>query len=325
MERTNRISNMEIIRGITNLKDKTACAVTVGTFDGVHLGHLKIIERLNELAAKENLCSTLVTFCPHPKIIVNPMCKDSLKLLTTIEEKIKVLQKTGLDRLVIIDFDLPFSRLSYKQFVQSVLVDKLGAEIIVVGYDHAFGKDREGDYITLSRLSREYDFLLEKVNPYKVEDKVINSTLIRETLQQGKVELANKYLGRSYFLTGTVVKGSGRGRDLKFPTANIAVENPYKFIPANGVFAVDVEYDNLIYKGMLNIGYKPTFSAAPAGGRQADEKRSIETHIFNFNKNIYQKELTVYFKKRLRSEKKFDTIEALTAQLEIDKQESLNL
>ncbi len=306
---------MEIIRGIENLRQKKACAVTVGSFDGLHKGHLKIIDRLKRIAADSNLCSTVVTFDPHPKLVVGR--KENVRLLTTIDEKISILENTDVNQLIIIHFDRTFSQMSYDKFIKQVLVDKIGAKAIVIGYDHAFGRDREGNYESMEVLSQKHNFLLEEVLPFKMEGKVISSTLLRRMIGAGEVDQAAKYLDRYYTLSGVVKKGHARGKKLRFPTANLQPINPYKVIPANGVYAVDVSFENRNYKGMLNIGIIPTFS---------DKKNfSIEVHIINFDADIYNKELTVFFKKRLRNEIKFDSVEDLVAQLEIDKQHSMKL
>jgi len=308
---------MEIVRGLDNLDRITACVVTVGTYDGVHPGHLQILKRLDEIAVSNGYCSTLVTFDPHPKMVVERNKGKQVGLLTTIEEKLELLEQTGLSRTVIINFDKAFSSLSYEQFVKDILVDKLGARIIVVGYDHAFGKNREGNFEKLSELSNKYQFEVERIDPFKIDDKVIGSTLLRRILAEGDVGQAGRLLSRLYSISGKVVHGSSRGKMLQFPTANIDVENDAKLIPANGVYAVDVQYDKNIFKGMLNIGCRPTFNSG--------KKQVIEVNIFNFNKEIYGESITVLFKERLRDEKRFSFKEELIKQLEEDKKNSMKL
>ena len=308
---------MEIITGLEHLKSDKGCAVTIGTFDGLHLGHKKIIEKLNSIAREKNLCSTLVTFDPHPKIVLKQRDNFHITILTTLDEKKKLLVDSGISRLVVIGFNREFAAQSYEQFVKNILLDKIGARAIVVGYDHAFGKNREGNYDNLKLLSMKYRFELQKVDPIKINGKIVSSSLIRKAIDEGDVELAKKFLGRYYSFSGKVVPGDSRGKQLHFPTANIYNSNQNKQIPANGVYAVDVDYKDLIYKGMLNIGNRPTF------GLKGDY--TIEVHIHNFDKEIYNENLTVFFKKRLRNEIKFDSVEALITQLEIDKQNSLKL
>ena len=305
---------MEIVRGIDQESAGHPCAVTVGTFDGLHRGHMKILSRLKQVASGRNLCTTLVTFDPHPKVVVHPETGRNLGLLTTLDEKIDLLEKAGIDRLVVITFDQSFSQTPYESFVKEILVEKLSARIIIVGYDHGFGKNREGNFERLQELSRKYGFEIEQIVPFDVDDEIVGSTLIRNLLSQGDVTLAGEYLGRCYSITGKVVRGNNIGKQYNFPTANLAINDPHKMVPANGVYAVDAVLKGEIYKGMLNIGVKPTF-----GGNQ----QTIEVHIFNFDDNLYGEHLAVQFKKRLRDEKKFDSVEALRKQLEVDKKNSL--
>ncbi|MGD9898420.1 MAG: bifunctional riboflavin kinase/FAD synthetase [Calditrichaceae bacterium] len=307
---------MEIIDGIENINTKFPCAITVGTFDGIHLGHKKIISRLLEIANEKNLCSTMVTFHPHPKLVVKSKFKEAIKLITDKDEKIEIIRESGIDRLVIIKFDHDFSQTNYRQFIKSILLDKLMAKVVVVGYDHAFGKNREGNFDNLVLLSDEFKFEVEKVGPFEIKDQVVSSTTIRNALTEGEVEKAAEYLGRLYSVSGKVVPGDGRGKKLNFHTANIDVENPNKLIPGKGVYAVDVKHNDQMYKGMMNIGFRPTFGS---------DQLNIETHIFDFKKEIYGEKLTVFFKKRLRDEIKFNSVEELITQLEIDKQNSLNI
>ncbi len=308
---------MEIITGLNHLESVKRCAVTIGTFDGLHLGHKKIIEKVNTIAKKKNLCSTLVTFDPHPKIVLKQNDNFHIAILTTLDEKKKLLAAMGIDRLIIIKFDKKFASQSYEAFVKNVLIDQIGAETIVVGYDHVFGKNREGNFDNLKLLSDKLQFDLQKVDPIKINGEIISSTLIRKAIADGDVELARQYLTRYYNYSGKVVPGDSRGKQLNFPTANILNSNQYKLIPKSGVYAVDVEYKKSVYKGMLNIGIRPTFGLK--GGY------TIEVHIHNFNKDIYDDDLTILFKKRLRNEIKFDSVDALIAQLEIDKKNSLKL
>jgi len=306
---------MEIIKGLENISKAEDCAVTIGTFDGVHPGHLMIIRRLIEVAEERHLCSTLITFDPHPQLVLNQNLKGKIKWLSSLDDRLDILKQTGLNRTVIIKFDKDLSERSYEDFVKNVLIDRLGARALIVGYDHAFGKDRQGTYNNLQKLSDKYGFYLEQVEPYRVDGKTLSSTFLRNLILEGRVQEASAYLGRRYSLEGTVVRGKDRGKRLHFPTANLQIDNENKIIPKNGVYAVDVEFQNKIYQGMLNIGNQPTF------GKEGNF--SIEVHIFNFDRDIYGKSLTVLFKRHLRDEKKFESAEALIKQLEMDKINSL--
>lgn len=308
---------MEIIRGLENLKAIRPCAVTIGTFDGVHPGHLKIVEQLIVTADRGDLCSTLVTFDPHPQLVLNPEARMNIKLLSTIDEKLEILKSINLNRTIIIEFDKSFAQQSYEEFVKNILIDKIGAKAIVVGYDHAFGRDRAGNYDNLVKLSEKYGFALIRVEPFKVEGQILSSTLVRTLITEGRVALAAEYLGRPYSISGQVIRGNSRGKNLNFPTANLKIENENKLIPREGVYAVDVNYNNSLYKGMLNIGNQPTFGS--------EGRFSIEAHIFNFKKDIYREYLKIGFKTRLRDEQRFESPAALIAQLEIDKKNSLKL
>ncbi len=307
---------MEVLRGLEQLSRKGACAMTIGTFDGVHRGHEKILNRLKEVAKKNDWCTMLVTFYPHPRLIVKGGTHP-VKLLTSQSEKLDLLEKAGLDRVLIIPFDESFSQMEYRKFVQDILIKQLDMKALVVGYDHAFGKNRAGNFENLKKLSNELGFYVEKVPPFDYQGERVGSRYIRDLIREGKVDRAADFLGRLYHLSGTVIRGVARGRTLHFPTANLKLDYENKLLPENGVYAVDVKYDDVLYKGMLNIGFKPTFETGHAF--------TIEVHILDFNKEIYNEPLTIFFKKRLRSEKRFDSKEALMAQLEIDKQQSLKL
>ena len=307
---------MRVLRGLDQISGKQPCAVTIGTFDGVHLGHLKIINRLKETAARTGLCTTMVTFYPHPRFIVRGGTQP-VKLLTSQQEKLELLERSGLDQVLIIPFDESFSKMEYRDFIRDILVERLNVKQVIVGYDHAFGKNREGNFERLKELSRAFGFSAEKVEPFMLGDAIVSSSRIRELLKIGQVDAAADLLGRRYALFGSVVYGAKRGRTLHFPTANLQLDYENKLLPENGVYAVEVIHQKEHYKGMLNIGFKPTFETGHAF--------TIEVHILDFDQNIYGDQLQIKFKKRLRSEKKFDSKEALVAQLEIDKQLSLKL
>lgn len=308
---------MKVIRGLEQVDQSSRCVVTVGTFDGVHPGHLRIIERLRSVAKEKGFCSTLVSFYPHPKLVIRKDAAKKVKLLTTIDEKIEILESTGLSRLVVIPFDENFARTSYESFVKNILVEKLGAQVIIVGYDHAFGKNREGNFERLQELGNKYEFDVERIEPLRLNETTISSTLIRNTVLTGDVARAAELLDRPYSMSGTVVHGSDRGKDLNFPTANIEIADENKLIPSDGVYAVDVIYRGEKYKGMLNIGVRPTF--------QQDKIHSIEANIFDFKRDIYGEKITIKFKQRLRDEIKFDSKDALIKQLELDKEKSLKI
>ena len=308
---------MKVYRKLSDLPEAREAAVTVGTFDGIHLGHQKIIGGLKEVAAQKGMESVVVTFYPNPKIVVNADAGKNLKILTTIDERVYALKKTGVDKLLIIDFNMEFAQWSYEKFLQEILIDKLNLKELVIGYDHAFGRNREGNFSNLQALSVKYGFNLHKIQPVELEGKIVSSSKIRELLMQGDVEQAGRLLGRNYSLTGEVERGIGRGRTIGFPTANIEVSDEHKLIPANGVYAIDVYYHDKMYKGMVNIGVKPTF--------EKGKKVNIEANIFDFNKDIYHRKLTIYFKKRLRKEIKFERVDDLVEQLKLDKKKSLEL
>jgi riboflavin kinase/FMN adenylyltransferase len=282
--------------------------VTIGTFDGVHKGHKEIVGRLNSTAKKEGLESALLTFYPHPRHVLFPD-DQKLKLINTIEEKTEALRKTGLQHFIIQEFDVDFSRIKSVNFIRDLLVNKLNMKRMVVGYDHHFGKNREGTFENLLSLSELYDFKLDKIAPQNIGDITISSTKIRNAIIDGDIEKANSYLSCNFSLSGVVEKGNGIGSSINFPTANIKVENKWKILPKDGVYAVKIFAENQQYFGMLNIGNRPTI---------ADDKHVVEVHIFDFNSTIYNLDIQVEFIKRIRSEKKFNSLEELQSQLEID-------
>ncbi|TDO04952.1 bifunctional riboflavin kinase/FAD synthetase [Sunxiuqinia elliptica] len=285
--------------------------LTVGSFDGVHLGHRKVIDRLNEIAASKKGESVIFTFAPHPRVVLSPQQND-LRLLTTLDEKIELLEQAGVDHLIIFPFTKDFSELSYTDFVRSILVTQLGIDSLVVGYDHKFGKNRKGDFEMLKGLAMAFGFELEKLDVLLSDDVNVSSTKIRHALQEGDIARANKYLGYPFRLNGTVVEGQKLGRKIQFPTANIETSDPHKIIPGYGVYAVNVLVEGETYQGMLNIGTRPTIN------NNADH-RSIEVHIFDFDQDIYQKQLELKFLAKVREEQKFGSIDGLRSQLEQDK------
>lgn len=285
--------------------------VTIGTFDGLHRGHQLVISNLKKVAKKLNGESVIFTFYPHPRIVTAPD-ETNLRLLTTREEKIRLFEQFGIDHLVIYPFDKNFSQLSYSDFVRTILVEQMHTRCLVVGYDHKFGKNREGGYEYLKKCAEKHDFLLEKMDALSVDETNVSSTKIRAALENGDIQKANHYLGYNFTLHGTVVDGKRIGRTIGFPTANIEASDKYKIIPGYGVYAVRVDIGGKLYNGMLNIGTRPTFN------KNADN-RSIEVNIFDFSDDIYQKEITLLFVDKIRNEQMFDGVDKLVEQLKKDK------
>ncbi|RMH64286.1 MAG: bifunctional riboflavin kinase/FAD synthetase [Calditrichaeota bacterium] len=307
---------MEIIYGF-NKKLGLDRVVTMGTFDGVHRGHLKILESLHEEARRLNAVSTVLTFEPHPRVVLNRLGKaPAVKLLNDFEEKVALLEAHRVEDVIVIRFDEAFSQLSYETFFENYILSRMNLKCLIVGHDHAFGKDRKGTIDAVRALAHAHDFCVRPVEAYHVDDAPVSSSRIRRLLEEGRVDSAAGLLGYPYRLSGTVVPGDARGRLLNFPTANIAPRSADKLIPATGVYAVDVVWRERRYKGMMNIGYRPTFDK---------NAFALEVHIHDFAETIYEETLTVHFKKRLRDEKKFASKEALIAQLMKDKNDSLNI
>ncbi len=299
----------------SNINKTKDTVITIGTFDGMHLGHQKILNHVLHLADEKKSRSFVITFEPHPRLVVSK--NYDIKLLTTLDEKVKLFEKIGIDNLMVIKFTKEFSGLSSKEFVRNYICNKIGANHIVVGYDHKFGKNRDGDENKLRELGKLMDFDVTKVDPITAGDTIISSTKIRNLLSEGDIVLANKFLGRAYALSGKVVNGAGRGRSLGFPTANIEVENIHKLIPGNGVYAVSVWLNKEKFAGIMNIGLRPTFNQT--------QNVIIEVHILNFDKDIYNENLQIEFLIRLRAEKKFSSKDELIRQINIDKKNALKI
>ena len=297
----------------TDLKNFTAHkpVVTIGTFDGVHLGHKKVILRLKEIAQKYNGESVIFTFYPHPRLVTSPN-ESNLRLLTTRNEKTALFEKIGVDHLIVYPFTKEFSELTYNEFVAQILVKKIHTHCLVIGYDHRFGKDREGGFDYLSKCADKFGFSIEKLDALLLDRIHVSSTKIRNSLENGNITKANKFLGYRFTLHGKVVKGKQLGRKIGFPTANIESSDKYKIIPGYGVYAVFIRIDKKTYKGMLNIGTRPTFN-------QNADNRSIEVNIFDFERNIYDKEITLIFVDKIRDEQKFEGVNALIEQLKRDR------
>jgi riboflavin kinase/FMN adenylyltransferase len=284
--------------------------VTIGTFDGVHRGHQKIIKRLVTIADTEQLQALVLTFFPHPRMVVQ---KDSsIKLINTIDEKANLIQDLGVDHLVVKAFTKEFSRLTALEYVRDVLVNTLHVKHIIVGYDHHFGRNRTANIKDLKEYGAFYGFKVTEIDAQEVGDVAVSSTKIRTALKEGAIKEANQFLGYPFMLNGTVVKGKGLGKTIQFPTANLKIEEPYKLIPKKGVYLVQALIEKELVYGMLNIGTNPTVSSA--------NTLSIEVFFFNFNKNLYDTELHIQLLDRIRDEIKFTDLEALKTQLERDQQ-----
>lgn len=296
---------MRIYEGLEDFLPVPNAVVTSGTFDGVHLGHQKIIQRIRELARSIQGETVLITFWPHPRLVLYPT-EHHLRLLSTFEEKANLLRQFGIDHLVTIPFTQEFSQMTSEEFIQKILVEKIHTKKLVIGYDHRFGKNREGSFDYLQEHSSEFGFELEEISRQDVEEIGVSSTKIRKALESGDIRTATNYLGRPYELNGLVVKGQQIGRSIGFPTANIHIPNDYKLIPHDGVYAVEVKVEGVLYKAMLNIGNRPTVDGT---------RKTVEAHLFDFQGDLYNKLVTVSFKEFIREERKFENLEALKNQL----------
>ncbi|MCF6279505.1 MAG: bifunctional riboflavin kinase/FAD synthetase [Flavobacteriaceae bacterium] len=299
---------MKITRGFSNFSTTKKTILTIGTFDGVHLGHQKVIEQLINTSNKEKKTSLLLTFFPHPRMILQK--SSDIKLINTIEEKTELLQRLGLQNLIIQPFDYEFSRLTALEFVRDVLVTKLNISKLIIGYDHRFGKNREGDFGQLQEHGEMFGFEVEEISAQSLNDIAISSTKIRKALNGGNIQEANNYLGYNFTISGEVVTGNNLGEKLGFPTANISIKEDYKLIPKTGVYIVKSTIDNVLYFGMMNIGNRPTING---------KHQTIEVNFFDLDKNLYGKFIKIELLKFLRNEQKFNSIDDLKAQLHQDK------
>ncbi len=306
---------MVTVQSISKYDQRYPTAITIGTFDGVHIGHRKILERLIKNAATLDLKSTVLTFFPHPRMVLQ---KDvDIKLLNTIGEKTKILRAMGLDQLIIHPFTKEFSRLSATEFVRDILVNDLKTKKIIIGYDHRFGRNRNANITDLKAFGSTLDFEVEEISAQEIDDVSVSSTKIRKALEEGDIPTANSYLGYNYMLTGSVKKGKGLGRQIDFPTANLNIPESYKLVPKNGVYVVQSELFGKTVHGMMNIGYNPTVSG--------EGQVSIEIHYFDFDQDLYGQEIQVDILHRIRDEHKFESVAALKSQLHKDKETSLSL
>ena len=297
---------------LDSITSKKSSIVTIGTFDGVHIGHQEILNQLIEISNKERLESVVLTFFPHPRMVLQ---KDSkIKLLNTIDERKELIAKTGINRMVVQKFTKEYSRLTAIEFIRDILVNKLKAKIVVVGYDHHFGRNRSANIEDLREYGVAYDFRVIEIPVQDIANVAVSSTKIRDSLSVGDVTTANKYLGYPFMLTGTVVKGNGLGKTINFPTANLQIEENYKLVPKKGVYIVNAILNNRLIYGMMNIGKKPTVKG---------KKKTIEVHFFGIDQDIYGEKLQVNLLKRIRNEEKFDSIQDLQHQLTKDKQIAL--
>ncbi|MFV8347661.1 bifunctional riboflavin kinase/FAD synthetase [Flavobacterium sp. ZB4P13] len=304
---------MKIFHSINDFSSTKKTILTLGTFDGVHIGHKKILKKITKNTESEKYESLVLTFFPHPRMVLQE--HSDIKLLNTIDEKIELLEKIGIENLVIHPFDEAFSRLTAEEFVSTILVDRFHIQKIIIGHDHRFGRNRTANIDDLIAFGKEYDFEVEQISVQEINDISVSSTKIRNALLQGDMALANNYLGYDYFLTGIIVKGKQLGRTIGFPTANLKIEENYKLIPQNGVYIVKSIIKGQAVFGMMNIGFNPT-----VGG----QNQSIEIHYFDFNADLYNQKISVSILQRIRSEQKFESVDLLKEQLEKDKKTALS-
>lgn len=306
---------MKIYHGIEDFARLPYAVVTSGTFDGVHVGHQKILSRLREASARSKGETVVITFWPHPRLVLHPE-DTSLKLLNTFEEKAELLKQQGIEHLVRIPFTREFSQLSSEEFITRIIVQTIGTKKLIIGYDHHFGKNREGSFEQLKLNAPKYGFEVEEIPRQDVDSVGVSSTKIRKALEEGDIDTANHFLGNPYCLSGRVVIGDKLGRILGYPTANLEIDTAYKLVPADGIYAVKISYSHDVYNGMLYIGNRPTVQGI---------KRNIEVNIFDFTKDIYGETLTIHFHNLIRKDTRFNDLEELKTQLHIDKEAALKI
>ena len=298
---------MEVIHNIANYRPKKTAILTIGTFDGVHIGHQKIISDLVAKAKKEDLCAVVLTFFPHPRMVLQK--ESQLKMIDTFKEKRQLLEILGVEILIIQPFTLEFSRMTAIEYTRDVLVNGLGISKLIIGYDHRFGRNREATFEDLKNFGLDYDFTVEEIPAQDIASIAVSSTKVRNAITAGEIKKANQYLGRPFSLSGTIVKGDKIGRKIGFPTANLYIEEKYKLKPQNGVYLVQCHWDNQKYFGMMNVGKRPTISG---------KETQIETYFFDFEGNLYGKKLNINLLEKIRDEQKYDSLESLGNQLHID-------
>ena len=304
---------LKLFHSLSEYKAAKKSIVTIGTFDGVHIGHKLILEKLIQNAKERDCESVVLTFFPHPRMVLQE--SSDVKLINTIEEKSELIGKIGIENLIIHPFDQKFSRLTAEEFVKTILVDALHIKKIIIGYDHRFGRNRTANIDDLIVFGKQYDFEVEQISAQQINDNAVSSTKIRNAILEGKISLANKYLGYNYTFSGEVVKGKQLGRTIGFPTANIQIKESYKLIPKNGVYIVKSNYNNKTIFGMMNIGNRPTVNG---------ENQTIEVNFLNFNEDIYNQIISVEILEFVRDEQKFDSLNALKEQLKKDEHTSID-
>lgn len=307
-----KIKKLKIFHSINDFKSIKRTVLTLGTFDGVHIGHKKILEKVIQNTFEETTESLVLTFFPHPRMVLED--KSEMKLLNTLSEKIELLEKSGLENLVIHPFDEKFSQLTAHQFVKTVLVDQFKIKKIIIGYDHRFGKNRTANFDDLVAFGKQYDFEVEQISAQEIETVSVSSTKIRTALDEGNMKKANEYLGYDYFLTGTIIKGKQLGRTIGFPTANLKIEEDYKLIPRNGVYIVKSELNRKTVFGIMNIGFNPTVEG---------QNLSVEIHYLDYNDDLYNQKISVSLIHFVRTEQHFESVTLLKEQLEKDKNTAL--
>ena len=306
---------MKLYRNLEEFLPLSNAVVTTGTFDGVHIGHQTVLNQLKSVAEKNNGESVVLTFFPHPRMVLYPD-ETNIKLINTFEERIELLEKECIDHLIVHPFSYEFSRISSLEFVRNILVNQIGTKKLVIGYDHRFGRNREGAFEHLKDFGPLYGFDVEEIPALEVQQINVSSTKIRHSLEIGEIIAANEFLGRPFFITGKVEQGNQVGRKIDYPTANIFIEEDYKLIPAQGVYAIKAKVKNKIFDGMLNIGVRPTVNGS---------NNTIEVHLFDFSEDIYGEQIRVYFYHRIRDEKKFNSLEELKHQLDEDRETAQRL
>jgi riboflavin kinase/FMN adenylyltransferase len=297
-----------LIFELENIPQNEGFVVTQGTFDGVHLGHQHVLKQVVNIAKEYQKPSLLITFYPHPRLVINPN-DSTIKMLSSIEEKAKIILEMGIDYVLVLSFTHEISQYSPEKFVHDILVSKLNVQCMVVGYDHRFGKNRSGGFSELTEFAKKFNFKVKEINASEIDEIAVSSTRIRKAIGNGNLRDANELLGKPYRLTGIVVEGQKLGRQLGFPTANLMIDEPHKLIPPNGVYLGFVIIQNKKYKIMLNIGVRPTVDG---------KSQTIEAHIIDFNEDIYNQKLTIYLVQFLREELRFNGLEALKIQLQKD-------
>jgi len=302
---------VKIYSGLKNFSAVNS-VVTIGMFDGLHAGHRALLQKVIETAKEINGESVIISFWPHPRIVLNKDV-ERLRFLTTLEEKTRLFSETGIDHLVLIPFTKELSELTAREFIKKILIDEVKLKHLVVGYDHRFGKDRASSHEEYRKLAEKYNFTVSRIEAVEINGQHISSSVIRNLIQDGKIKEANTLLTYNYLLTGRVTGGLRMGRNIGYPTANIELQEPLKLVPPDGVYACIVNILGKRYGGMLNIGFRPTFNSE-------QKQRSVEVHILDFNRNVYSEEIMLEFIERVREEKKFTGVDKLIAQLRIDEQ-----